>query len=207
MDVTAFDAYVDDLNAELFAAPDWEVEKRTLRLQREKLLSELGSARAVIAKLTAGTTGTCASPQCLEPFVAKLVPLCEAHLKRAYDLQVEIWAEKSARAPQELPEDVRTALVGEKPWVVYYIQLGDRVKIGRTTDLRKRLRSLHALPDQLLAVEPGVVIDGVDRELERHREFAHLRVPRTELFERDEHLNRHIEQVRSTFGDPSALLD
>lgn len=54
--------------------------------------------------------------------------------------------------------------------VVYYIQFGDRIKIGTTTDLGKRL---GALPhDCLLATEPG----GPLVERQRHEQFGALRI-------------------------------
>lgn len=67
--------------------------------------------------------------------------------------------------------------------VVYFVRIGDLVKIGTTTNLRKRLSTIGAgyLDDgnALLCLKGG-------RELERrmHREFADIRIKR-ELFRDD----------------------
>lgn len=54
--------------------------------------------------------------------------------------------------------------------VVYYMRIGNRVKIGYTANLRQRLNAIN--PEELLATEQG----GPKREAERHQQFAHLRV-------------------------------
>ena len=107
--------------------------------------------------------------------------------------------------PKKVPADIRRRLA-ERPWVVYYIAMGDRVKIGRSANLAERMKSLYVQPDQLLAVEPGVTVNGVNREIQRHREFAQWRMVGTELFEKSEELSLHIEQVVATFGDPHRYI-
>lgn len=52
--------------------------------------------------------------------------------------------------------------------VVYYMRVGDRVKIGWTTNIRKRLATL--VPEELLATERG----GFSVEKDRHRQFDTL---------------------------------
>jgi len=72
--------------------------------------------------------------------------------------------------------------------VVYYIQFGDRIKIGTTTDLGKRL---GALPhDCLLATEPG----GPLVERQRHEQFGALRI-KGEWFEPAPVLLGHIQAL------------
>jgi hypothetical protein len=56
------------------------------------------------------------------------------------------------------------------PSWVYMIRLGDRVKIGFTTNLRQRMYDLPH--EEILAVVPGTVVD----ERRCHAAFAHLRV-------------------------------
>lgn len=81
-----------------------------------------------------------------------------------------------------------------EPPVVYYLRLGDHVKIGTTVDLRKRMM-VYPPRTLLLATEPGNRVT----ENIRHAEFAHLRVPgpRREWF-RDapelQSLVRHLVQ-------------
>lgn len=82
--------------------------------------------------------------------------------------------------------------------VVYYVRLGDRVKIGTTVDLTSRLnsfRTVYMADDiELLATEPG---DGL-LERERHREFAAERLDaRHELFNPSPRLLAHIESVKA----------
>lgn len=54
--------------------------------------------------------------------------------------------------------------------IVYYVLLGNRVKIGTTTNLERRLQNIQ--PEQVLALEDG------DEKLERsrHATFRNLRV-------------------------------
>lgn len=72
--------------------------------------------------------------------------------------------------------------------LVYYMRLGNRIKIGTTTNLRGRLSSLQ--PEELLGTEAG----DASLERERHRMFAHLRVC-GEWFRDDPSLRAHIARV------------
>jgi hypothetical protein len=73
--------------------------------------------------------------------------------------------------------------------VVYYIAFGDRIKIGTSVNLRKRLQELPF--DKVLAIEPG----GISVEHRRHEQFAHTRV-RGEWFEHSPQLLAHIESLQ-----------
>lgn len=121
--------------------------------------------------------------------------LCEAHIAEAAHDHIK------TLAPQVESESARTERQARES-VVYYVQLGDRIKIGTTTNLANRLRSFYALPDQLLAIEPG----GLVRERERHQQFAAQRFPRTELFAPSDELHDIIRQARDMFGDPANFL-
>ena len=58
---------------------------------------------------------------------------------------------------------------------VYFARSGDAIKIGTSTNVRKRIKALATgtpLPPELVAVMAG----GAWREKELHRRFAHLRV-------------------------------
>jgi Meiotically up-regulated gene 113 len=74
--------------------------------------------------------------------------------------------------------------------VVYYMRIGNRVKIGYTGNLRQRLSSFT--PEELMATEPG----GPKREGERHKQFAHLRTT-GEWFRLEGDLVDHIQQLAS----------
>lgn len=95
----------------------------------------------------------------------------------------------------EGPGISQRALVSASDAIVYYIRRGDLIKIGTTTEPRKRFGSL--VPDEILAVEPG----GVEEERARHRQFRFLRV-RGEYFRDAPELREHIQQVRDLNGDP-----
>lgn len=72
--------------------------------------------------------------------------------------------------------------------LVYYARLGNRVKIGYSTSLLKRLAAIR--PEELLATEPG----GPLLERQRHAQFADLRVV-GEWFRFDGILVDHVERL------------
>ena len=76
--------------------------------------------------------------------------------------------------------------------VVYYVRMGEFIKIGTSTNVPRRLGELYLRPDALLATEPG----GATLERQRHREFADERFDR-ELFEPSDRLLQHIEALRA----------
>lgn len=86
--------------------------------------------------------------------------------------------------------DLTSAGVGRHAPVVYYVRLGELVKIGTTTRIIKRCDSLGV--QGVLAVEPG---DSV-REHERHRQFDHLR-SHGEWFHLTPELAEQIAEVRA----------
>jgi hypothetical protein len=84
----------------------------------------------------------------------------------------------------------RRLQAGRKNQVVYYMRVGDRVKIGTTINLQHRMA--HFNPEELLATETG----GHHLERQRHRQFGHLRTT-GEWFKYEDDLRAHIDQVRS----------
>jgi hypothetical protein len=75
---------------------------------------------------------------------------------------------------------------------VYYVKVGNLIKIGTTDNVTRRM---HGYPPdaQLLAVEPG----GTAVETSRLRQFDHLLAHRKEWFHPGADLLDHIETVRS----------
>lgn len=73
--------------------------------------------------------------------------------------------------------------------VVYYMRVGNRVKIGYTTNMKFRLAAV--MPEELLATEPG----GAMLEDVRHRQFADLRTSR-EWFKLEGRLAEHITKLQ-----------
>lgn len=85
----------------------------------------------------------------------------------------------------------------DQPGHVYYVRLGDRVKIGWSGNVTRRVRELPT--EQLLAIEPG------DRQLEhdRHVQFDHLSAAGREWFRLAPDLLTHVIQVRQDHGVPA----
>jgi hypothetical protein len=81
---------------------------------------------------------------------------------------------------------------------VYYVRIGDYIKIGYTQNVRSRLHGLRVEPSALLATEPG----GRPMEARRHREFAQWRDGRKENFEPVPELMAHIRRIREEHGEP-----
>jgi hypothetical protein len=75
--------------------------------------------------------------------------------------------------------------------VVYYIQFGDRVKIGTTANLPQRLAALPH--DRVLATEPG----GFELEQARHRQLRASRVDgQREWFHLTDQVRQHVAGLR-----------
>lgn len=74
--------------------------------------------------------------------------------------------------------------------VVYYARIGNRVKIGTSTNLAERMRTIN--PEELMAAEVGDL--GTERY--RHKQFEHLRT-HGEWFKLQGDLARHIKQLKS----------
>jgi hypothetical protein len=80
--------------------------------------------------------------------------------------------------PDGAPVARWTMPAGKHAPLVYFIRNGNRMKIGTTTDLKRRIRTL-ALREENVAL----LVNG-DQRVERsyHKQFADLRVGRTEWF-------------------------
>lgn len=76
--------------------------------------------------------------------------------------------------------------------VVYYMRLGNRIKIGTTVNLSRRLDAIN--PEELVTLEWGD--HAVERQ--RHRQFAALRC-NGEWFKMEEPLLTHLRELDSQF--------
>lgn len=90
------------------------------------------------------------------------------HAVRVGRKRYAIGEEATARHRASRPLSSATIAASERA-VVYYMRIGNRVKIGFTTGLAERLKVIN--PEEIMAVEPG----GYELEQRRHREFRHLR--------------------------------
>lgn len=116
------------------------------------------------------------------------------HFMEALTEQARIDAEKAMEQAHEARE--RTHGNREDP-VVYYARIGDYIKIGYTTRLKNRLRTLRV--DELLAIEPG----HADLERHRHQQFAAERIDlRRENFTPSQALYTHIAGLRAIHDLP-----
>jgi hypothetical protein len=95
--------------------------------------------------------------------------------------------------------DNMRALVKQKakPAVVYYMRLGNRVKIGWSSNLAVRVATIQ--PEEVMVTEDG----GQKLEAKRHKEFADLRVS-GEWFRLEEPLIAHIEALQRRAEDHAA---
>lgn len=116
-------------------------------------------------------------------------------MKRAITAGRAAWELAGQR---ESLEEVIAAVVNRSgvthPDLVYYIRMGNLIKIGTTTNLRHRLDTLSG--QGVLAVEPG----GRKRESSRHAQFACARSHR-EWFHPASELMDHILRLRSSLEE------
>lgn len=115
------------------------------------------------------------------------------HEQAAYEKREEKRRRHFENLQREREEDARARSV------VYYVRIGEYIKIGTTINFKERMGSL--LVDEVLATEPG----GRQQESIRLRQFADLRVRRREYFRPDRRLLEHIEEIRQRHGEPEAL--
>jgi hypothetical protein len=149
------------------------------------------------------------------------VPLCERHLLAAHD-----WVVRDVGVTDILPAPcaacgssvgvrfpsgwicatcewrVGTSPDGELPRpridVVYYLRLGDRIKIGTSGNPRGRFAAIPH--DEVLAFERG----GRSRERRRHEQFASDRIGGSEWFRASDALGAHIALLAEGADDPWA---
>jgi hypothetical protein len=123
-------------------------------------------------------------------------PICAKHALRLFRYMAEALDESEPTigftpADAGRAVDYRARVATRKGGrTVYYLLVGDLVKIGRTADLTKRIRDYppHTV---LLGTERG----GPELEKLRHVQFAHLRAAGREWFTPGPELRAHIESL------------
>lgn len=127
-----------------------------------------------------------------------LPPWAWAAVRSRLDYAIELGIEPTPAVIQQTIEHVKHRAPSPPPVrvdpplsepVVYYLRFADRVKIGTTQNLTKRLGVIPH--DELLATEPG----SAPLEARRHRQFAADRIVR-EWFKMSPELMAHIEGLR-----------
>lgn len=169
----------------------------------------------------------CAWPRCRQPLEFRLIAgqeptidrygvLCRVHaadvaiaviqheadlnrVKEFFDHQTTEQAVRRAawQAEEERYEAEKSALRQDREGFVYYLRVGERIKVGYSVDVKRRMRA-YPPGSQLLAVEPG------DRELEtqRHRQFAGSRTDGREWFRPTPDLLELVAEIVQTYGEP-----
>jgi hypothetical protein len=86
---------------------------------------------------------------------------------------------------------------GDMPGFVYYLRVGERIKVGYSVDVKRRMRQ-YPPGCTLLAVEPG------DRDLERkrHQQFRGSLLDGREWFRPTPDLMELVDEVVSVHGEP-----
>lgn len=126
----------------------------------------------------------------------------EAALNRVKEMFEQQTTERAIRAAQWKAEDERyeadkAALRQDREGFVYYLHVGDRIKVGYSVDVKRRMRA-YPPGSQLLAVEPG------DRDLERqrHHQFAGSRTDGREWFRPTPDLLELVAEIVAVHGEP-----
>ena len=101
------------------------------------------------------------------------------------------------RGARERYEVAKAELRQDRDGFVYYLRVGERIKIGYSVDVKRRMRD-YPPGSELLAVEPG------DRELEtkRHQQFAGSRTDGREWFRPTADIFELVHEIVSVHGEP-----
>lgn len=113
------------------------------------------------------------------------IEISEASLRKMIEHDIASADDHAARERRRQQERERNQVE-----VVYYMRLGNRVKIGWTTNLTVRRAAIQ--PEEVMVTEPG----GQKLEYQRHQQFKHLRVS-GEWFRLEGPLADHIDALRS----------
>jgi hypothetical protein len=132
-------------------------------------------------------------------------PICSKHAIKLYKHMLEVAQTGISRPVDKSTRDTWTAREAahkealKQQSVVYYVRIHDVIKIGFTTNVKQRMQQLRVPTDAILATEPG----GREIEVDRHRQFADLRIGTMENFKPAKRLIDHIDAVRDFHGEPS----
>lgn len=140
----------------------------------------------------------CAATACLTASVtwlAEAVPVCQEHLAAVQRdmIQRDMIRAPARRKPPRPPVDET------RPSLVYYVRMGDLIKIGTSVSPSRRWYRLACEqgPVTVLMAEPG----GQAVELKRHAQFVHHRIRATEMFSPAVPLLAHIAALATARPD------
>ena len=140
----------------------------------------------------AHTVEVCCYPRCSQNTTQVIeVPLCDAHAAKVYRRVRDAMSTLSNAKPFPATGSGRANPLHSDvtPGEVYFLRRGELVKIGFSTNVRRRIAALGG--GQLLATIPGTMRD----EQAMHRRFARLR-EQGEWFRMGDDLNRYLLSIR-----------
>jgi hypothetical protein len=134
------------------------------------------------------------------------IPLCDRHILIVYSTVVNENLQAQRPLPEPLPPKPAPKTIQElipprkpepRPGWVYYVRIGEHIKIGHATNLWNRMRA-YPPSAELLATESG------DQRLEkaRHSEFRAFLDAGREWFRPAPELMAHIEKLGRDPGPP-----
>lgn len=156
----------------------------------------------------------CQMPDCTKPAIRLMdIPLgiCVGHgmdVATYFDVMAEDYTRDERKRDilamrrflqierEEIAERAQASRKITPGWV-YYLLVADRIKIGYTIDVKRRLRS-YPPGSQLLALHPGTK----QLEHDMHAKFAGARAAGREWFLDTPELRQHIKDVIEQFGEP-----
>lgn len=160
------------------------------------------------AHLFAGRASNyCAYPECSDFALYQGTPLCRDHAAHVWSIfesrepalhhahaREQFKSRQVERKDAQIEATTARRLSSQRPGYVYYVEVGDRIKIGFTENVANRMRA-YPPTSTLLAVHPGTPI----MEKEMHSKFrVHLAEGR-EWFKPSDELTAHVEAVAKQF--------
>lgn len=155
-------------------------------------------------------TQACCLPMCDEPTITlagQSLGICYKHaipVEIYMDINTEDFEVKVARVKRHEAAARRQRIEERQfesrllsPGWIYYLLVADRIKIGYTIDVKRRLKS-YPPGSPLLAVHPGTK----RLEHEMYAKFVGSRAAGREWFLDTPELREHIKEVIDQFGEP-----
>lgn len=174
----------------------WAMEDSPVNLCRDHLLAAHRFAEDIIPGISPRTRNAdyrCAECGYLSVYSLRDAPstlLCDNCGFKGEQSEFD----RNERKDKRPAADTATALV-------YYVQHGDRIKIGTTTNWRNRMGVIPH--DRILAFEPG----WKSVEADRHEQFAQHRYGRSEWFEPHDVLWDHIIDLNDKHPEYQREID
>lgn len=137
------------------------------------------------------------SRYCSEKFDA---PLCDEHVLQVWSLVQAQHANSVARSQARLAEERKAATRDERmsaPGTIYYLRVGDHIKVGYASHLESRLAA-YPPTAELLATHPGTLRD----EQALHKRFTTHRVAGREWYAPATPILEHIDTIIAHHGKP-----